>query len=171
MHHAHWNFIYSLGSIPGDLKVGPWTFGDALMQGAWQLTGYEGSYLANCQTNLVIALHALSLLFCSFINTTAIHLGRYKPSYSTKELHDWYVKWNIKINAVQNKLCFNYFLLWDVKQNCIDNDSISCITPPENTHKWEFSAPSLCNAGSACRWPLRARRLEEINCNEEIVLP
>ena len=40
----------------------------------------RGLYLSNCQTNLVIALYALSLLFCKFINTTAYHLGRYKPS-------------------------------------------------------------------------------------------
>ena len=40
----------------------------------------EGSYLPNHQTNLVIALCTLSLLFCKFINTTAYHLGRYKPS-------------------------------------------------------------------------------------------
>ena len=42
----------------------------------------EGSYLANCQTNLAIALYTLSLLFCKFITTTAYHLGRYKPSSS-----------------------------------------------------------------------------------------
>ena len=50
--------------------------------GAWSslVEGDEGSYLPNCQTNLVIALHALFLLFCIFINTTAYHLGRYKPS-------------------------------------------------------------------------------------------
>ena len=36
--------------------------------------------LPNCQTNLVIALHAPSLLLCHFINTTAYHLGRYEPS-------------------------------------------------------------------------------------------
>ena len=33
--------------------------------------GNEGWYLPNCQSNLVIALHALSLLFCYFISTTA----------------------------------------------------------------------------------------------------
>ena len=38
--------------------------------------GGEGSYLPNYQTTLVIALDALSLLFCIFINTTAHHLGR-----------------------------------------------------------------------------------------------
>ena len=42
--------------------------------------GGEGSYLPNCQTNLVIALYTLSLLFCKFINTKAYHLGRYEPS-------------------------------------------------------------------------------------------
>ena len=42
--------------------------------------GGEGSFLPNCQTNLVIALYTLSLLFCKFINTTAYHLGRIKPS-------------------------------------------------------------------------------------------
>ena len=50
--------------------------------------GGEGSYLPHCQTTLVIALDTLFLLFCIFINTTAYHLGRYKPSPpSTKELH------------------------------------------------------------------------------------
>ena len=34
--------------------------------------GGEGSYLPNCQTNLVIALYTLSpLLFCKFKDTTA----------------------------------------------------------------------------------------------------
>ena len=42
--------------------------------------GDEVSYLPNCQTNLVIALHAPSLLFWHFINTTAYDLGRYMPS-------------------------------------------------------------------------------------------
>ena len=42
--------------------------------------GDEVLYLPNCQTNLVIALHAPSLLFWHFINTTAYHLGRYEPS-------------------------------------------------------------------------------------------
>ena len=46
-------------------------------------------YLPNCKTNLVIALHILSPLFCKFINTIAYHLGRYEPSpTSTMELHD-----------------------------------------------------------------------------------
>ena len=50
--------------------------------------GGEGSYLPNCQTTLVIALDALSILFCIFINITAYHLGRCEPSPpSTKELH------------------------------------------------------------------------------------
>ena len=40
----------------------------------------EGSYLPNCQTNLVFALCTLSLLFCKFINATAFQLGRCKPS-------------------------------------------------------------------------------------------
>ena len=49
--------------------------------------GGEGSNLPNCQTNLVIALHTLSLLFCKFVNTTGYHLDRYEPTPpSTKEL-------------------------------------------------------------------------------------
>ena len=46
------------------------------MNHSWSslVEGGEGSYLPNCQTNLVIALDALSLLFCIFINTTAYHL-------------------------------------------------------------------------------------------------
>ena len=60
------------------------------MRGVWLLTGDEYLYLPHCQTNLVIALHALSLLFCNFIITTAYHLGRYEPSFpSSKELHDY----------------------------------------------------------------------------------
>ena len=58
--------------------------------GAWSslVEGGEGLYLPNCQTTLVIALDALFLLFCIFINTTAYHMGRYEPSpSSTKELH------------------------------------------------------------------------------------
>ena len=49
---------------------------------AWSslVEGGEGSYLPNCQTNLVIALYKLSLFFCKFINTTAYHLGRSKHS-------------------------------------------------------------------------------------------
>ena len=49
-------------------------------------------YLPNCQTTLVIALDALFLLFCIFINTTAYHLGRYEHSPpSTKNHHPGYV--------------------------------------------------------------------------------
>ena len=44
------------------------------------IEGGEGFYLPNYQTNLGIALYTLSLLFCNLINTTAYHLGRYKPS-------------------------------------------------------------------------------------------
>ena len=33
--------------------------------------GDEGLYLPNCQSNLVIVVYALSLLFCNLINTTA----------------------------------------------------------------------------------------------------
>ena len=40
--------------------------------------GDEYSYLPNCQSNLVIPLHAVSLLFWHFIKTTAHRLGRYK---------------------------------------------------------------------------------------------
>ena len=54
--------------------------------GSYLVEGGEGSYLPNCQTNLVIALYTQSLLFCKFINTTAYHLSRYKPSSpSSKE--------------------------------------------------------------------------------------
>ena len=58
---------------------------------AWSslVEGGEGLYLPNCQMTLVIALDALSLLFCIFLNTTSYHLGRNEPSPpSTKELHD-----------------------------------------------------------------------------------
>ena len=52
--------------------------------------GVEGSYLPNCQTTLVIVLDALSLLFCIFINTTASHLGRYKPSPPSTSMSNVY---------------------------------------------------------------------------------
>ena len=51
----------------------------------WNSLVEEGErlYLPNCQTNLVIALYTLSLLFLKFINTTAYHVGRYhKPPLS-----------------------------------------------------------------------------------------
>ena len=60
-----------------------------MKSGAQHHRGDEGSYLPNCQTILVAVLHALSLLFCHFINTTAYHLSRYETSSpSTKELHE-----------------------------------------------------------------------------------
>ena len=43
--------------------------------------------LVSAQTNLVVVLHALPLLFWHFTNTSAYHLGYYKPSSpSTKEI-------------------------------------------------------------------------------------
>ena len=49
--------------------------------------GDEGVHLTNGQTKLVI-VDELSLLFWYFINITAYHLGRYKPSSPvTKLLH------------------------------------------------------------------------------------
>ena len=42
------------------LRRNPWT---SLVEGD------EGSYLPNCQSNLIIFLHTSFLLFCSFINT------------------------------------------------------------------------------------------------------
>ena len=61
----------------------------SLNQGVQQLTGDEGLYMPNCQTIFVVVLHALSLLLCHFINTTAYHLDRYEPSCpSFKELYD-----------------------------------------------------------------------------------
>ena len=55
---------------------------DASPRGPWSSSEEEGEglYLPNCQTNFIIALYRLSLLFYKFINTTAYHLGRYKPS-------------------------------------------------------------------------------------------
>ena len=42
--------------------------------------GDEGSCLLNCQSNLVVALDALSLLFLYFYKHNSLPLGRYKPS-------------------------------------------------------------------------------------------
>ena len=75
--------------------------------------GSGSSYLTNCQTNLVIALYALSLLFCKFINTTAYHLGRSEPSPpSNKELHEYILAFagNENWNEIENllKAC-NFF--------------------------------------------------------------
>ena len=73
------------------MSINIFTSCDISQRGAQQLKGVkgdEGLYLPNCQTNFVIALHALSLLFCDFINTKAYHLGRCETSsLSTKELH------------------------------------------------------------------------------------
>ena len=53
----------------------------------------EGLYLPNCQTNLVIVLHVLSLLLWHFIMATAFKCGRYKTaSLSTKEVHGYTIK-------------------------------------------------------------------------------
>ena len=40
---------------------------------AWRslVEGDEGSYMPNCQSSLVIVLHAMTLLFCDFKTTTA----------------------------------------------------------------------------------------------------
>ena len=45
-------------------RVKPWS---SLVEGD------GGSYLLNRQSNLVISFHALSVLFCILINTTAYH--------------------------------------------------------------------------------------------------
>ena len=50
------------------------------MTRSWSSLVVKGLYLPNCQSNFVIALYILSLLFFKLINTTAYHLGRYKPS-------------------------------------------------------------------------------------------
>jgi len=63
--------------------------------------GGEGSYLPNCQTNLVIALYTLSLMFCKFINTTALHLGRYEPKSS---LDKWFSHSTSKIGMLRHAL-------------------------------------------------------------------
>ena len=55
-------------------------------------------YLSNCQTNLVIALYTLSLLFCKFINTTAYHLGRYEPSSPISCRAPWIIALNTKVS-------------------------------------------------------------------------
>ena len=54
-------------------------------------------YLSNCETNLVVGLNALSLLFRRYINTTGYQMGWYDPSSpSTKELHGFVkVKWTL----------------------------------------------------------------------------
>ena len=78
---------------------------------AWSslVEGGEGLYLPNRQTTLVIALDALSLLFCIFINTTVYHLVKYEPSPpSTKELHDYGRYWLL---AVPKRNCGKSLLL------------------------------------------------------------
>ena len=54
-----------------------------------ELMGDEGSYLPNCQTNLDIALQALSLLLCNFINTTAYTLGQIQAFISSYPRVPW----------------------------------------------------------------------------------
>ena len=65
LHHTVVDFFYSLylhlSILP---SINTWR---TLVEGD------EDSYLPNRQSNLVIALYALSLLFCNFINTTAYH--------------------------------------------------------------------------------------------------
>ena len=52
-------------------------------RGARQLTGNEGSYLSNCQTNMVIVAIVLA-----FHKHNSLPLGQI-PLTSTKELHAW----------------------------------------------------------------------------------
>ena len=52
--------------------------------GSATAVGDEGSYLPNCQTNLVFDLHVLCI-FLHFINTTPYHLGRFEPSSHSSE--------------------------------------------------------------------------------------
>ena len=54
--------------------------------GAQQLMGDKGSYLPNCQTNLVIDLYAPSLLFWNFTNTTAYHFNQCEPSSTSASI-------------------------------------------------------------------------------------
>ena len=55
---------------------------------AWIIHGALQQKEMKAQTTLVIALDALTILFCIFTNTTAYHLGRYEPAPpSTKEFH------------------------------------------------------------------------------------
>ena len=72
LHHTVVDFFYSLylhlSILP---SINTWR---TLVEGD------EDSYLPNRQSNLVIALYALSLLFCNFINTTAYHWAEYEPS-------------------------------------------------------------------------------------------
>ena len=42
--------------------------------------GDKGNYRPNCQSNLVIVIHELTLLLCNFMNRTACLLGKYEPS-------------------------------------------------------------------------------------------
>ena len=50
-----------------------------------QLTGDEGPYLPNCETYLVIVLHALVSIVLIFHKHNNLPLGRFEPSYpSTK---------------------------------------------------------------------------------------
>ena len=70
-------FYDGLGSYDKKLselypKLSCWS---SFNRGAQQIKGDKCSYLPKCQTNLVIVLHALSLLFCNFTNKTAYHLA------------------------------------------------------------------------------------------------
>ena len=82
---------------------------------AWSslVEGGEGSHLPNCQTNLVIALDALSLLFCIFINTTAYHLGIYDPSSSVSCGAPRFIALLCSICLTEN--IFKHFLLLLIK--------------------------------------------------------
>ena len=73
------NYLFSY-SLLDTVKI--FIPGSATENKRWRLVS------AQCQTNLVIVLLALSLLFLYFTNTAAYHLGRFEPSSpSTKELH------------------------------------------------------------------------------------
>ena len=63
----------------------------------------EGSQLTNCQTNLAITIHALSLLFWHFINKPAYH-------WADMSLHLLLLKssMNQALNIFQHRLMFNF---------------------------------------------------------------
>ena len=93
------------------------------------VVGGEGSDLPNCQTTLVIALDALSLLFCIFINTTAYHLDRHEPSPpTTKELHAFTIGRTVTM--------IHFFFHVDALKNTLKN----CQTNLDPTSTREISA-------------------------------
>ena len=108
------------------------------------------SYLLNCQTNLVIALDALSLLFCKFINTTAYHLGRYKPSYpvSCPAPSHTLTTYSLSLHSLQHHIISVLYKGYQIKDESLAINFEGKVPLLELTSVQSYKASTIVNYGS-----------------------